>query len=119
MEGTLQVYAVGFEPAPAGQRTTLRRIRSVRLIFLGFFLVTVLGTGLLLLPAATVAGEQPDLMHALFTSTSALCVTGLVVVDTATHWSPFGQAVILVLIQLGGFGQTEASSTRSPTPHPR
>lgn len=89
---------------PAEQRALLRRITPVRLIFLGFLLVTGIGTALLLLPAATVPGEQTDFIHALFTATSALCVTGLTVVDTGSHWSGFGQAVILVLIQLGGFG---------------
>lgn len=82
----------------------LRRVRPVQLIFLGFLLVTAAGTGLLLLPAATAPGEQTDFIHALFTATSALCVTGLTVVDTGSHFSVFGQVVILVLIQLGGFG---------------
>ena len=59
---------------------------------------------MLLLPFATAPGASTDLITALFTATSAVCVTGLVVVDTGTHWSPFGQAVILVLIQVGGFG---------------
>lgn len=81
----------------------LRRVRPVQLIFLGFLLVTAAGTGLLL-PAATAPGEQTDFIHALFTATSALCVTGLTVVDTGSHFSVFGQVVILVLIQLGGFG---------------
>lgn len=76
----------------------------MQLIFLGFLLATAAGTGLLLIPAATASGEQTDLIHALFTATSALCVTGLTVVDTGTHFSTFGQIVILVLIQLGGFG---------------
>jgi trk system potassium uptake protein TrkH len=57
-----------------------------------------------MLPFATQSGEATRFIDALFTATSAACVTGLVVVDTATHWSPFGQVVILVLIQLGGFG---------------
>lgn len=65
-----------------------------------------MGAALLSLPVATVGGERADLLTALFTSTSAITVTGLVVVDTGTHWSGFGQAVILVLIQLGGFGIT-------------
>ncbi|GAA1166760.1 TrkH family potassium uptake protein [Nesterenkonia sandarakina] len=82
----------------------LRRVRPVQLIFLGFLLVTAAGTGLLLLPAATAPGGQTDFIHALFTATSALCVTGLTVVDTGSHFSVFGQVVILVLIQLGGFG---------------
>ncbi|MBA8922495.1 TrkH family potassium uptake protein [Nesterenkonia jeotgali] len=92
------------QPLPADQRAMLRRVRPVQLIFLGFLLVTAAGTGLLLLPAATAPGEQTDFIHALFTATSALCVTGLTVVDTGSHFSVFGQVVILVLIQLGGFG---------------
>lgn len=76
----------------------------MQLIFLGFLLATAAGTGLLLLPAATAPGQETDLIHALFTATSALCVTGLTVVDPGTHFSTFGQIVILVLIQLGGFG---------------
>lgn len=76
----------------------------VQLIFFGFLLVTGLGTGILMLPAATAAGEETSFLHALFTATSALCVTGLTVVDTGAHWSGLGQVVILVLIQLGGFG---------------
>ncbi|WP_370540841.1 TrkH family potassium uptake protein [Brachybacterium sp. FME24] len=59
---------------------------------------------LLLLPAATTGPGGATLLEALFTAVSALCVTGLVVVDTPTYWSPFGQAVILALIQIGGFG---------------
>lgn len=62
------------------------------------------GTGLLLLPVSTVPGRQTDPVDALFTATSAVCVTGLTVVDTATHWSGFGLLVILLLIQLGGLG---------------
>ena len=70
-----------------------------------FFVVLVTGgTLVLMLPAASHSGQTTRLIDALFTATSAACVTGLVVVDTATHWSPFGQVVILVLIQLGGFG---------------
>lgn len=74
-------------------------------IILGSFLMTVLiGTVLLLLPISSNSGEPTDFLTCLFTSTSSLCVTGLVVVDTATHWSLFGQIVILVLIQIGGLG---------------
>lgn len=62
------------------------------------------GTGLLMLPIATSDGGATRFIDALFTATSAACVTGLTVVDTASHWSPFGQVVILVLIQVGGFG---------------
>lgn len=63
-----------------------------------------MGTGLLMLPVSSQDGSTTDVVTALFTSTSAVCVTGLVVVDTATHWSGFGEAVILALIQVGGFG---------------
>ena len=73
------------------------------LVALFVVLVTV-GTLVLMLPAAAQSGQATPFIDALFTATSAACVTGLVVVDTATHWSPFGQAVILLLIQLGGFG---------------
>jgi trk system potassium uptake protein TrkH len=73
-------------------------------LLLAFAFLVVAGTALLLLPIATEAGRSTDLVTALFTATSAACVTGLVVVDTATYWSPFGEIVILVLIQAGGFG---------------
>lgn len=76
---------------------------AVSLLLLFAVLIAV-GTLLLMLPIATASGEATRFIDALFTATSAACVTGLVVVDTATHWSPFGQVVILVLIQLGGFG---------------
>ncbi len=74
-----------------------------RVIALSFGAVLALGTGLLSLPAAT-QGRSATFMEALFTATSALCVTGHIVVDTPTFWSPFGQVVIMVLIQIGGFG---------------
>jgi trk system potassium uptake protein TrkH len=70
----------------------------------GFAVLVAIGTGLLLLPWATEPGSSTDLVTALFTATSAVCVTGLVVVDTATHWSAFGELVILGLVQVGGFG---------------
>ncbi len=72
-------------------------------VVLAFAAAVAVGTGLLLLPAART-GPTTSVLEALFTATSAVCVTGLVVVDTATHWSPLGQAIILVLIQVGGFG---------------
>ena len=81
-----------------------RPLPPVALLVLLFALLVIAGTVLLSLPIATRDGSVPDLVTALFTATSAACVTGLVVVDTATYWSPFGQAVILGLIQLGGFG---------------
>jgi trk system potassium uptake protein TrkH len=76
------------------------------LLFVGSFLTLIaVGTGLLLLPVATAPGEPPTTFtDALFTATSGVCVTGLVVVDTGTHWAPLGRYVILSLIQLGGLG---------------
>lgn len=75
-----------------------------RLLPLMFASVILLGSALLSLPWATQTGASPDLITAVFTATSAAAVTGLITVDTATYWSPFGQGVILVLIQIGGFG---------------
>lgn len=74
-----------------------------RVITLAFGVVLAIGTGLLSLPAATQE-RSATFMEALFTATSALCVTGHIVVDTPNFWSPFGQVVIMVLIQVGGFG---------------
>ena len=80
------------------------RLTYVRIITIGYFLVTLLGTGLLLLPIATVPGKTTSFGTALFTAASSTCVTGLMVVDPGTHFSIFGQSVLLVLIQIGGLG---------------
>jgi len=69
-----------------------------------YLVAIAIGTALLMLPASTTALRPPRLIDAAFTSVSALCITGLATVDTATFWSPFGQIVIMVLIQVGGFG---------------
>ena len=74
------------------------------LIALGFLLIILIVTLLLMLPASSQSGQWTDPLTALFTATSAVCVTGLVVVDTASTWSLFGQAVLLVGIQIGGLG---------------
>ncbi|PZF94753.1 TrkH family potassium uptake protein [Micromonospora deserti] len=74
------------------------------MITIGFGLAVAVGTALLSLPPATRSGQRADLVDALFTATSAVCVTGLVTVDTGSYWSGFGQAVILLLIQAGGLG---------------
>lgn len=76
----------------------------LRLLPFAFGVLICTGTALLMLPVATSDGRDTDLLQALFTATSAVCVTGLTVVDTASHWSVFGQGVILLLIQLGGLG---------------
>lgn len=81
-----------------------RSIHPTRLIALGFLGAILVGTLLLLIPAATVSGSGATFLEALFTAVSAVCVTGLIVVDTATYWSPLGQSIILALIQVGGFG---------------
>lgn len=78
--------------------------RPARLIPLAFLVATALGTVLLSLPAATAGPGQAPPLTALFTAVSAVCVTGLIVQDTATYWSFFGQCVILLLFQIGGLG---------------
>jgi potassium uptake TrkH family protein len=75
-----------------------------RVIAGAFAAAVVVGTGLLSLPVATAGEDRADFLTALFHATSAVCVTGLVTVDTGTYWSGFGQAVILLLIQVGGLG---------------
>ncbi len=80
------------------------RLSSSQIIIYGFAGVILIGCFLLMLPVASRDGSSADFLDALFTATSAVCVTGLVVQDTATYWSAFGQAVILMLIQIGGMG---------------
>lgn len=80
------------------------RITPAQLILLGFFMLILAGALLLMLPAASRGPGGASFFDALFTATSATCVTGLVVQSTAVYWSPFGQAVILLLIQIGGMG---------------
>ena len=79
-----------------------KRLSSFKLIVLGFAGVIVLGALILMLPFSSTAGVVTPFHEALFTSTSAVCVTGLVVQDTGSYWSAFGQTVILLLIQIGG-----------------
>ncbi len=78
--------------------------RPARLIVLGFGLATTLGTVLLSLPIASADWQRTPLPTSLFTATSAVCVNGLVVVDTEAHWSTFGEVVIMLLVQVGGLG---------------
>ena len=80
------------------------KLSHVRVITLGYFIMILFGTLLLMLPCATRDGIGAGPVTALFTATSASCVTGLVLQDTATYWSLFGQLVILALIQIGGLG---------------
>lgn len=81
-----------------------RHITSFQIIILGFLSVILLGSLFLMLPIATKDGQITPFSDALFTATSAVCVTGLVIYDTATYWSFFGQCIILLLIQIGGMG---------------
>lgn len=81
-----------------------RHFTSFQVIILGFFSVILLGSLLLMLPFSTRDGQGASFADGLFTATSAVCVTGLIVRDTATYWSEFGQAIILTLIQIGGMG---------------
>ena len=85
-------------------RNAKRKLSSPQIIILGFAAVILLGSLLLMLPVATADGRGAPFSDALFTATSAVCVTGLVVRDTATYWSGFGQVVLLGLIQIGGMG---------------
>lgn len=75
-----------------------------RVIILGFLFVILMGSLVLMLPVSTQEGVSTPFLQALFTSTSAVCVTGLVIHDTASYWSGFGQLVIILLIQIGGLG---------------
>lgn len=77
-----------------------------RLIAMGFASVILIGTLLLLMPVSIKEGAEVSFIDALFTSTSAVCVTGLIVVDTADHFTALGQGIIAVLIQIGGLGVT-------------
>lgn len=82
----------------------INKMQPTQIMVIGFATVVLIGGLLLNLPIATQSGESIGLLDALFTATSAVCVTGLVVVDTATYWSGFGQGVIIMLIQIGGLG---------------
>ena len=85
-------------------RRIKKHLSSAQIIILGFAAVIFTGSLLLMLPISTRDGQGAIFSDALFTATSAVCVTGLVVQDTATYWSVFGQAVIIILIQIGGMG---------------
>ncbi|MCI8329800.1 MAG: Trk family potassium uptake protein [Oscillibacter sp.] len=87
----------------------MRRPNAVQTLALGFALLILAGACLLVLPVSSRSGESIPWTNAVFTAASASCVTGLTVYDTATQFSPFGQAVLLVLIQIGGLGFVTAS----------
>lgn len=86
------------------KKTATIRLTTAQLILLGFLLVVLVGSVLLALPVSAADGRAVRYIDALFTSTTATCVTGLVTVPTVSTWSTFGQVVILLLIQIGGLG---------------
>ena len=92
--------------AHSGERRQRSRqgFSPAQLVSVSFLLLILAGTALLLLPFSRSGPESPEFTTALFTATSATCLTGLTVVDTATYWSHFGQVVIMLLIQVGGLG---------------
>lgn len=94
-------------------RKILSKLTYTQLIALGFVLIIFVGAVLLMLPVSSRSGEWTAPVDACFTATSATCVTGLAVVDTYTHWSLFGQIVILCLVQIGGLGFMTVISTLS------
>jgi len=94
-----------------GFRWRPRRVQPGPLFLLGLFAIVLLGAGLLLLPASTPAGAPLPVVDAVFTSASAVCVTGLTVRDTGGGFTSFGQTVILMLIQIGGIGVMTVSAT--------
>lgn len=81
-----------------------KRLSSAQIVILGFLFIVLTGSILLSLPISSADGKAVPYVDALFTATTATCVTGLVTVPTVSTWSVFGQAVILVLIQVGGLG---------------
>lgn len=82
----------------------MRKLSNTRIIALSFIFIIFTGTLFLMLPVSSVSGKWTPFINALFTATSATCVTGLVVYDTGTYWTLFGQLVILTMIQVGGLG---------------
>lgn len=80
------------------------KLKGVQILALGFLAVIIIGAIILTLPISSASGETTNFLDALFTSTSAVCVTGLVTLDTGTYWSVFGQTVIMLLIEIGGLG---------------
>ena len=79
-------------------------MRPPQIVVLVFLALVLTGSAILCLPVCSKSGEPTKFLTALFTATSATCVTGLIPVDTGTYWSTFGQVVIILLIQLGGLG---------------
>lgn len=94
----------GFRRALVHYSMRKKKVKPTRAIVLSFVVIILVGTILLMLPISSRDGEITPPLDALFTATSATCVTGLIVYDTYSHWSVFGQGVLLALIQIGGLG---------------
>ena len=90
-----------------------RRLSSSQMIIFGFAALVFAGAVLLALPVSSASGQWTSFLDTLFTATSAVCVTGLITVDTATTWSLFGKIILLILIQIGGLGIVMAVTTVS------
>lgn len=89
----------------------LRKLKPTQVLVLGFAALILVGTALLNLPEASQNGKSVGVLDAFFTATSAVCVTGLAVVNTASHWTVFGKVVLLFLIQIGGLGFMSLTAT--------
>ena len=103
----VRLYILGnllLKAISTGPRIARTSLPSAQIVAFSFLFVILAGTGLLLLPSAKVPSEEIGYVDALFTATSATCVTGLIVVDTGSFFSQFGQIIILLLIQIGGLG---------------
>ncbi len=100
---TILLSLIAHSPS-LNQKIASYRFHPAQILMGSFLIIILVGTGLLLLPRAVVPGKSLGPLNALFTATSATCVTGLIVVDTGAHFSRLGQLIILGLIQLGGLG---------------
>jgi len=94
----------GINAGAGGRKNQNFRLEPSQVLVLGFIVLIILGAFLLSLPYAAADGGGTNFLDALFTATSAVCVTGLIVVDTGTYWSVFGKVIIMLLIQIGGLG---------------
>ena len=123
LDGTVQAFGILVSKGDSGMNRLhlhnrrMRRMRPTTVMALGFLAIILTGAVLLALPVSARSGEATPFLDALFTATSATCVTGLIRVGTATHWSSFGQAVILLLIQIGGLGFMTLASIASFLTH--
>lgn len=98
------ILVLNFENSGEMVNKIKKKLTNYQIIALAYLTVILLGTALLALPISAKSGEATPFVDALFTASSATCITGLVVFDTFLHWSLFGQIVILLLIQIGGMG---------------